>query len=71
MNLFEKNLSHYVPTRNSLSDQGQFWSLGGSKCFETSYLPGFGIITRLDTGHGTSAPFVANRAPLPWDWDGI
>jgi hypothetical protein len=31
-------------------------ALSGSKIFETSYLPGSGIITRLDPGHETSAP---------------
>jgi hypothetical protein len=57
-NLFQKILSRHVPALNSVSDQGQFWSLGGSKFLKTSYLPRLRIITRLDPGYETSAPLV-------------
>jgi hypothetical protein len=56
INLFQIFLSRHLPALNSPGDQGHFWSRGGSKKFQTSYLPGLGIITRLDPGDETSAP---------------
>ena len=56
INLFQIFLSRHLPALNSPGDQGHFWSCGGSKKFQTSYLPGLGIITRLDPGDETSAP---------------
>jgi hypothetical protein len=53
--LIQKFLSRHVPALNSLGEQGIFWSHGGSKMFETSYLPGFGIITRRNPGYETNA----------------
>jgi hypothetical protein len=49
-------LSRNLPTLNSSDDSGGFWALIGSKNFETSYFPGFGIITRVDQGRETSVP---------------
>jgi hypothetical protein len=45
-NLFQIFLSRHMPALYSPGAQGHFWSLGLSKMFETSYCPGFGIITR-------------------------
>jgi hypothetical protein len=53
--LFQNFLSRHVPALNSPGNQDHFWSLGGSKMFETRYLLGSKIITHLDPGHETSA----------------
>jgi hypothetical protein len=53
--MFQKYLSSHMPALNSPDYPGHFWSLGGSKLLETSYLVS-SRINWLDPGHETSAP---------------